>query len=548
MRKIKMLVTIILLLLFSLGIVGCGTADKKEDAVLESAEIKSYEGEDEMLVAVNVDSSVSATDLECVWLNRSKFWGGLVFQGLLIADGNITNVQPDLCEEYITSPDGKKYVFILKDNVYWHDGEKLTTEDVVWSIESALVTPQVNGYMQKGIQSIKGVVEYQEGKADSISGISVEGNAITIELVEKDGQFLASIAQLAILPKHCFINTPIAEINNSEFWKQPIGSGPYKVEIPNNGTEALLVVNSNYTGRIPEIKKIRYKMLEDPQNDDFDFTTTSDPVTVNKFLKNPKYEVVKTGNLYYRYLIMNLDGRTGKRAELLQKNEVRQALFLALDLDAILKSVYGEAAIRIDGGIPASDSWYVDEKKETLKYNPVLAKQMLEEAGFDFEETVVLTRYHQDELSVKLLEEIAKYWNAVGIKTKIEPIEASESDKLWKNTDWYDIGLKNLSAVDYTEWYFEYSSENQLWSVILNRTEFDSVISDLNITAMAKEKNRLYAEIQKLESELVYKIPICILPQYVIYNKEHIQIPDMEFPNMWYYFDLDIADWKFKNK
>ena len=160
----------------------------------------------------------------------------------------------------------------------------------------------------------------------------------------------------------------------------------------------------------------------------------------------------------------------------------------------------------------------------------------------------MLTRYHQDELSVKLLEEIAKYWNAVGIKTKIEPIEASESDKLWKNTDWYDIGLKNLSAVDYTEWYFEYSSENQLWSVILNRTEFDSVISDLNITAMAKEKNRLYAEIQKLESELVYKIPICILPQYVIYNKEHIQIPDMEFPNMWYYFDLDIADWKFKNK
>ena len=548
MKKIRTLAVVILLMLFSIGIIGCGGAKEQEISVVENEKEVQLDAEDEMLVAVNVDSSVAVTDLQCVWMNRSQFWGGLIFQGLLIADGNIANVKPDLCEEYITSPDGKKYVFILKDNVYWHDGEKLTTEDVVWSIEASMITPQVNGYVQKGIKSIKGVTEYQEGKADRISGISVDGNAITIELVEKDGQFLASLAQLAILPKHCFTDVPIEEINNAEYWKQPIGSGPYKVEIANDGTEALFVANPNYTGKIPEIKKIRYKVLEDPENDDFDFAMTSDPVTVNKFLKNPQYEVAKTSNLYYRYLIMNLDGRTGERAELLQKNEVRQALVLALDREQILKNVYGEAAVGIDGGIPATDSWYVDEKKETLKYNPVQAKQMLEAAGFDFGETIVLTRYHQDDMSVKLLEEIAKYWNAIGIKTKIEPIDATQTDKMWKDTDWYDIGLKNLSAVDYTEWYYEYSSQNQLWNVILNRTEFDSIIDDLNITAMAKEKNRLYAEIQKLESELVYKIPICILPQYVIYNKEHVQVPDMEFPNMWYYFDLDIADWKFNDK
>ena len=548
MKKMRTLVIVILLSLFSIGIIGCETVNEKAAPIAENDEEMHLEAEEEMLVAVNVDSSVTVTDLQCVWMNRSQFWGGLVFQGLLIADGNIANVKPDLCEEYIISPDGKKYVFILKNNVYWHDGQKLTAEDVVWSIETSTITPQMNGYIQKGIKSIKGVAEYQEGKADSISGISVEGNAITIELLEKDGQFLASIAQLAILPKHCFTNTPMEELNASEFWKQPVGSGPYKVDIANDGTQALFVVNPHYTGKIPKIKKIRYKILENPESDDFDFTMTSDPVTVNKFMSNPKYEVVKTSNLYYRYLIMNLDGRTGERAELLQKNEVRQALVLALDRNQILKTVYGEAAIGIDGGIPASDSWYVDEKKETLKYNPVQAKQILEAAGFDFEETVVLTRYHQDDMSVKLLEEIAKYWNAVGIKTRIEPIDATQTDKLWINTDWYDIGLKNLSAVDYTEWYYEYSSENQLWNVILNRKEFDPIINTLNIAAMAKEKNKLYAGIQRLESELVYKIPICILPQYVIYNKEHIQIPDMEFPNMWYYFDLDIADWKFNNK
>ena len=42
---------------------------------------------------------------------------------------------------------------------------------------------------------------------------------------------------------------------------------------------------------------------------------------------------------------------------------------------------------------------------------------------------------------------------------------------------------------------------------------------------------------------LVYKIPLAIVPQYVIYNKEHMYIPEMTFPNLWYYYDLDIADW-----
>ena len=190
-----------LLIMTCILMTGCQSEEKAET---ETTVVDIENTEDkEMVVAVNVDGSSSELPFESVWMNRSKFWGGLIFQGLLIADDNISNVNPDLCEEYIISPDGKKYVFILKDNVYWHDGQKLTAEDVVWSIETSTITPQMNGYIQKGIKSIKGVAEYQEGKADSISGISVEGNAITIELLEKDGQFLASIAQLAILPKHC---------------------------------------------------------------------------------------------------------------------------------------------------------------------------------------------------------------------------------------------------------------------------------------------------------------------------------------------------------
>ena len=117
-----------LLLLGCFALTGCQNVQEQEETANIQEEEMSVEEEDEFVFAVNVDSSVSESYVECVWMNRSKFWGSLVFQGLLIADGNITNVRPELCEEYITSPDGTKYVFLLRDDVYWHDGKKLTTD------------------------------------------------------------------------------------------------------------------------------------------------------------------------------------------------------------------------------------------------------------------------------------------------------------------------------------------------------------------------------------------------------------------------------------
>ena len=534
--------TLLFLLLVScLGMLGC--QEKETDmTATQKAVTEEVSDEKEMVVAVNVDGSASELPFENVWMNRSKFWGGLIFQGLLIADDNISNVNPDLCEEYIISTDGMKYTFILKENLVWHDGEALTVEDVVWSIETYLKVQETNGFVKKGLQEIVGAEEFEKEIADSISGVKVHGNDITITLKEDDSSFLAAIAQLAILPKHCLETIPIEQFSTHEFWKMPVGSGPYKIVENKDNKDALLVVNEDYSGKIPEIKRIRYKVLDYPGTDYFDFTISSDPVTVNNFMRNPRYNVVKTNNLYYRYLIFNLDKRTGENEGLLQEKEVRKALMMAIDKERILQDIYGKSAVWIDGGIPGEDSWYME--KEEGGYQPDKAKKMLEKAEFDFDKTLVLTRYSMDDISERLLEEIAECWREIGIKVELIPIESDSTNKLFVEADWYDVALKNLSAVDYTEWYFEYSSENQLWSEILkNRTEFDALINSINHSSYANELRMLYAEIQEMEAEMVYKIPIAIVPQYVIYNKQNLYIPEMEFPNLWYYYDLEMADW-----
>ena len=542
MVRYKYITKMFLILCCCSMFMGC---QKAEDVAVEQVtaeETQILDRKNEMVIAVNVDGSATELPFESVWMNRSKFWGSLIFQGLLIADQNISNVNPDICEEYIISTDGKKYTFILKDNLKWHDGVALTADDVVWSIETYLKVQETNGFVKKGLQEIQGVEQFEKGISNYVNGISVRGREITIVLKEENPSFLAAIAQLAILPKHCLAEVPIEEFTTCDFWTMPIGSGPYKIISNVDNKDAVLVVNPDYSGRIPDIKQIRYKVLENPATDSFDVTISSDPVTVNNFDRNPRYEVIKTNNLYYRYLMFNLDGRTGENEGLLQNAKIRKALMLAIDKEGILDEIYDGAALTIDGGIPEYDSWYV--AKTDSSYNPALAEQILKEEGYDFSKTLVLTRYSMDELSEKLLQRIAECWEEIGISVEIIPIEKDSTNKLFVEADWYDVALKNLSAVDYTEWYFEYSDENPLWSVILNdRHEFHDVIQSINRATFANELQSLYAEIQLLENELVYKIPLAIVPQYVIYNKQNIHVPDIAFPNLWYYYDLDIADW-----
>lgn len=544
-KKVKLL---FLLLLCGIFFCGCTmkngetaeeTEEKQEELILDSSQ--------EMLVAVNVDKTTNFLPFTSVLMNRSQFWGGLVFQGLLIPEDNINNVRLDLCEEYSVSPDGETYVFILKEDLYWHDGKRLTAEDVLWSIEACVKTQEVNGYIKKGLQSIVGIQMYEEGSIDTIVGIEVEGNEIRIKLENMNSNFLAALAQVPILPKHCFRESEKDNLSQSSFWQMPIGSGPYKVVENKENKEAVLVINEYYSGKKPKIKQIRYKVLEDPDNDSFDFTLTSDPNVVNKFLQKNDYEVRRTSNLYYRYLFFNVDGKEKNNPGIFDDPRIRQALVLGLDRKSIVNNIYGSMALTIDCGIPNTDSWYVKKEPDKVEYRPEEAKELLKEAGFDFNTTLVLTRYHEDELSVNLLEQVAVCWRNLGINVVIRPIKITESNKLWVDTDWYDVCLKNLAAVDYSEWYYEYSSDNQMWSTVLNnRTEYDVLISALSSTEWANERFILYEEIQKLENECVYKIPLAIIPQYVIYNKNKLYIPEMVFPNQWYYFDLNMSHWEIK--
>ncbi|UQT48093.1 ABC transporter substrate-binding protein [Flavonifractor plautii] len=84
---------------------------------------------------------------ETPWLNPGTYvYNKAVYGHLIVADENLNPIpnHPDALATYEYSADGKTLTFTLRDDAYWHNGEKVTPEDIKWSIEFVAKTPVAN--------------------------------------------------------------------------------------------------------------------------------------------------------------------------------------------------------------------------------------------------------------------------------------------------------------------------------------------------------------------------------------------------------------------
>jgi len=191
------------------------------------------------------------------WLNPGlKMSSKVVFDRLMTADGSLVPTGPQLAQSYDVSEDGKTVTFVLKDGLTWHDGAPLTAEDVSWSIHTALGSSSLNGVFTNTFKSIEGAEAFIKGDAETISGISVDGNALTLKFAVLDPNMLVTFSQFPPLPKHKLEGVNPVELQQHPFWQYPIGSGPFKVAEVQMNDFARFVPFENYHGGIAKIDEI----------------------------------------------------------------------------------------------------------------------------------------------------------------------------------------------------------------------------------------------------------------------------------------------------
>ncbi|AEV29332.1 extracellular solute-binding protein, family 5 [Sphaerochaeta pleomorpha str. Grapes] len=189
--------------------------------------------------------------VETPFLNPGLYMSQKVlFDHLVVADTSLTPSKGELAESYTVSPDGKTITFVLRDDIFWHDGEPITASDVKWTYEFASKVPALNAVFSSMLKHLQGYDAFVNGSATEITGITTDGRNVTFTYSVADPNALLCFTQFPPLPKKYFANVDPLQFQQASFWQNPVGSGPYMVkEIQMNNYATFVPFAKYYKGK-----------------------------------------------------------------------------------------------------------------------------------------------------------------------------------------------------------------------------------------------------------------------------------------------------------
>lgn len=285
----------------------------------------------------------------------------LLFNGLTAHDGN-DQIVPGLAETWDYDEQTYTYTFHLREGVKWHDGEPFTADDVKFTIE-AIMDPE-NGS--------ENAPNYEDVEEITV----IDAQTVAFRLTEPNVAFLEYMT-MGILPQHLLAGQDMQE---SDFFRSPVGTGPYKLESWDAGQSIVLVKNEDYYLGAPKIDRVIFKIVPDDnaqavqlQSGELDLALL-DPKNAQSFAGMDGYTLYDMTTADYRGILFNFanDYWTANR-------DIIPAICYAIDRQAIVDSVLLGEGMPAYG--PLQRNIYNDESVEHYDYNPDKARAILEDAG-----------------------------------------------------------------------------------------------------------------------------------------------------------------------
>lgn len=453
----------------------------------------------------------------------------LVYSSLMRynADGKLV---PDLAKSYEISPDGLTYTVYLKDNALWHDGQRVTADDVIYTIQTAQNT------------------DYASTWQINWAGVDLErvdDYTVMFKLKNKYAQFLNSFT-LGILPKHLWQDVKPINFSLFEGNLNPVGSGPYRVDNLQKDAKfgTILSVNlgsnrSYYNGR-PYIGKLQIKFYhsEDELIEAYNRNEVENIGAVSaQNLKKVKFQARLNLNKLKlpRYFAVFFNQNQSK---VLSEKNVRLAISHATDKNALIGKVLNGDAVAVNspmiGGI-------LDFPTDTrvYDYNPELARTILKESGWKQTASASLPtgqagqgpavlEKNKERLSVKITTstwsefiEVAnilkEQWGAVGVDVQIEALPISQLQQVIKDRDYQSLLFGEILPIDpdpFTVWHSSQKRDPGLNLALYDNKAADTLLEEARQTLSPLERMKKYDDFQKL---VIEDIPAIFLysPHYL---------------------------------
>lgn len=447
----------------------------------------------------------------------------LIFSGLVKFDSSGL-AEPDLAETISTTQDGLLYNIKLRENLKWHDGDPLTVEDIVFTIELMKTS---EGYLSDDLIRLWKSVEV----------IALDDLNLQFKLTEAYAPFQDYLA-FGVLPQHLLDGMTLDEIVNSDFNLQPVGSGPFKFSelITENSTikGVKLEAFEDFLPEPPFIQEINFQYFPDAAsalqafNDGYVQGVSQIPNNLISQAMTAPDLAIYTGRLPQMSMVMfNLND---PEIPFLQETEIRKALLMGINRQKIVNDLFNGQAI-VANGVILPGSWAYLESTPVYAYDPEQAALKLKAEGYVVtgEENPVRMKedtalrfflsYPDDDLHQRIAEQIKNDWQMLSVEVELEPVppDAFLSEKLEPRAYQAALVDLNLSSTPdpdpYPFWDLGQAVSGQNYSQWNNRIASDT-IEQARVTVDYAERIRLYHNFQSIFANELPALPL----YFPVYN------------------------------
>ncbi|NJP07952.1 MAG: peptide ABC transporter substrate-binding protein [Chloroflexaceae bacterium] len=422
----------------------------------------------------------------------------LLFDGLMRVGPHGT---PDyaLAQNWQVDPTGTVYTCQLRQDVVWHDGIPFSADDVLFTIQSV-----------------------QERDFPGDPALTAFWRDVLVERIDDDTLRFTldapfapffNAARLPILPAHLLSDVPVDQWPVSDFARQPVGTGPFRL-IAWDDQSARLEANADYFVQSPFIDQIELLFFDDTQTALlalFDQQTiqaagyiATNNLAESQLPRPPDMQVSQRPLDGYTVLTFNLE------SDLLEDQQVRQALAYGLDKDGLIERALQGQAMRLD--TPILPGWMVhDPQLAWYAYLPEEAMALLETADMEAPVLPLITDTNPQHLAVA--RDIANQWGRIGVDVQITELDRDTLRQRLQQRD-FVLALHSWARLSADPDIFE------LWhsSQANDGLNYAGLQDDAIDTALEEGRTRSDSQTRRLHYQQFEQRWIEVVPSIVLYQ------------------------------